>query len=449
MLKQLLILLFFSLPSLAAEKPNIIFIMADDLGYRDLGCYGQEKIQTPNLNRMAAEGMKFTQCYTGAPVCAPARSTLMTGQHSGHTRVRSNFGKGGVKGLGGGKGRVPLKPQDITVAEVLKKAGYVTGMMGKWGLGEPNTTGEPHKKGWDEFVGFLNQRRAHTYYPDYIWRNTEKYELPGNYEEPKTDYTHDIFTNESLKFIEKHHENPFFLYIPYCVPHDKFEIPSVGQYAVRSWSESEKVYAAMISRMDQGVGQILNLLKKLKIDEKTYVFFTSDNGAAKRWKNIDSSGALRGIKRDVYEGGIRVPMLVWAPGKVPAGQVNDLQWYFPDVLPTLTEIASAKLPENVDGVSVLPTLSGQTQDLDKRVLYWEFYEKAGSRATRFGDWKAVQYGMNKKPGKIELYNLKDDISESNDVSSDHPEIVSRVEEIFAREHKPSEHYIWGSRKTSK
>ena len=368
-------LLLLSLP--AADKPNIIFIMADDLGYTDLGCYGQEKIQTPNLNRMAAEGMKFTQCYTGAPVCAPARSTLMTGLHSGHTRVGSNFGKGGVKGLGGGNSRVPLKPEDATIAEVLKGAGYVTGMMGKWGLGEPGTSGTPEKKGWDEFVGFLNQRRAHTYYPDYIWRNTERYDLPGNLKKPKTDYTHDIFTNESLKFIEKHHDKPFFLYIPYCVPHDKYEIPSVDQYADQPWRASEKVYAAMISRMDKGVGKILNLLKKLEIDENTFVFFTSDNGAAKRWENIDSSGPLRGKKRDVYEGGIRVPMLVWAPSKVAAGKVNDLQWYFPDVLPTFADIASAKAPENIDGVSVFPSLSGQTQDLSKRAMYWEFYEKDG------------------------------------------------------------------------
>ena len=438
-------LVILSFTAFSADKPNIIFIMADDLGYRDLGCYGQEKIKTPNLNRMASEGMKFTQCYTGAPVCAPARSTLMTGQHSGHTRVRGNFGKGGVKGLGGAEGRVPLKEEDITVAQVLKSAGYVTGMMGKWGLGEPNTSGEPHKKGWDEFVGFLNQRRAHTYYPKYIWRNTEKYELPGNYKSPKTDYTHDIFTEESLKFIERNHKQSFFLYIPYCVPHNKYEIPSVGEYEDENWSDDEKVYAAMISRMDSGIGRILNLLKKLRIDKKTYVFFTSDNGAAKLWENIDSSGSLRGIKRDVYEGGIRVPMIAWAPDKIPAGKVSDLQWYFPDVLPTFAELASTEAPANVDGVSVVPFLHGQSQVLNDRVLYWEFYEKQGSRAVRFGDWKAVQYGMNKKPGKIELYNLKNDLSESEDIALKHPEIIARVEKIFEREHQPSEHYIWKSR----
>jgi len=440
---KLIYILSLSLCCLAAnEKPNIIFIMADDLGYTDIGCYGQEKIQTPNLNRMAAEGMKFTQCYTGAPVCAPARSTLMTGQHSGHTRVRGNFGKGGVKGLGGVNGRVPLKPEDTTIAEVLKEAGYVTGMMGKWGLGEPNTTGEPHKKGWDEFVGFLNQRRAHTYYPDYIWRNQDKWILKGNLEKPKTDYTHDIFTQESLNFIERNHQKPFFLYIPYCVPHDKFEIPSVGQYADKPWSQSEKVYAAMISRMDKGIGSIFSLLKKLKIDDNTYVFFTSDNGAAKRWENIDSSGPLKGIKRDVYEGGIRVPMLVWAPGKIAPGKVSPLRWYFPDVLPTLSELASGNTPQNIDGISIATTLNGQAQDLSKRVMYWEFYEKSGSRAVRFGDWKAVQYGMNNKPKSIELYNLANDISESNNLATSYPEMISKIKKIFTQEHQASEHYSW-------
>ncbi|MCM8530352.1 MAG: arylsulfatase [Lentisphaeraceae bacterium] len=437
-------LLLLSLP--AAQKPNIIFIMADDLGYTDLGCYGQDKINTPNLNQMAREGMKFTQAYSGSPVCAPARSTLMTGQHTGNTTVRSNTGKGGVVGLGGRAGRIPLGTKDVTVAQVLKEAGYVTGMMGKWGLGEPNTSGVPNKKGFDEFVGFLNQKRAHTYYPDYIWRNDQKWILEGNKEEPKTDYTHDIFTNESLSFIKRHQDKPFFLYIPFCVPHDDYEVPSLGEYKDKAWSQNEKAYAAMVSRMDTNIGKILDLLKELKIDENTYIFFTSDNGAAKRWKNIDSCGPLKGKKRDVYEGGIRVPMIVRAPGKIPANIVNDTPWYFPDVLPTLADIASTKSPKNIDGTSIAPTLKGQTQDLSKRIMYWEFYEKSGSRALRLGDWKAVQYGMNGKPKAIELYNLKNDIGETKNLAKNYPEKVAMALKVFKEYHTPSDHFMWKGKK---
>jgi len=257
----------------STERPNIIFIMADDLGYGDLGVYGQEVIQTPNIDQLAQDGLRFTQVYAGASVCAPSRSVLMTGQHSGNTTVRGNTGIGGVTGLTGKEGRVPLRAEDVTIAEVLKEAGYATGMTGKWGLGEPGTTGEPNDQGFDEWFGYLNQRRAHTYYPTYLWHNKEKVMLEGNLAEPKTDYTHDMITNFALDFIRDHQDQPFFLYLPYCIPHDDYEIPSVEPYADKPWTKTEKIFAAMITRMDGDVGQIMALLKELGIDESAGFFF--------------------------------------------------------------------------------------------------------------------------------------------------------------------------------
>ncbi|MBT5815586.1 MAG: sulfatase-like hydrolase/transferase, partial [Opitutales bacterium] len=287
-----------------SAKPNIIFIMADDMGYGDLGSYGQTVIQTPYLDKMAKEGLRFTNCYAGSTVCAPSRSVLMTGLHTGHTTVRGNFGKYGVVGLAGGNGRVPLNETDITVAEVLKDAGYTTGITGKWGLGEPNTSGHPNDQGFDEWFGYLNQRRAHSYYPDYIWKDQTKFDLPENRNDQKETYTHDLFTEFALDFIKRHERDPFFLYLPYTVPHSRYEIPDTAPYSKQPWSDDEKVHAAMITRLDRDIGAILKLLKDLKIDENTIVFFCSDNGAAERWEGrFDSSGVLQGRKRDMYEGG--------------------------------------------------------------------------------------------------------------------------------------------------
>lgn len=429
-----------------SKKPNVIFIMADDMGYADAGCYGQELISTPNIDKLAAEGMRFTQCYAGSAVCAPTRSVLMTGLHTGHTRIRGNFGAGGVVGLAGNKGRVPLKEEDFTIAEMLKDAGYVTGMVGKWGLGEPNTSGEPGKQGFDEFYGFLNQRRAHSYFPEYIWKDTVKVEFPENKDGKKVIYTHDLFAEYALDFIDRHNKEPFFLYVPLCIPHDRYEIPDVGIYENKDWSEDEKTYAAMMTRMDNSVGRILEQLKKLGIDDNTYVFFTSDNGASgksNKWGRFDSNAPLKGIKRDPYEGGIRVPMIVRNPQNIAAGNVNDQAWHFADVMPTLAEIANIPIPEKTDGESVLPVLHGKDYDFGERTFYWEFYEQNGWRATRFGDWKAIQHNMKKKePSAIELYNLKDDISETTNIAEKHPEIVAKAKQIFNDEHVPSEHYFW-------
>ena len=428
-------------------KPNIIFIMADDLGYSDLGCYGQELIKTPNIDRLAEEGMRFTQVYSGSAVCAPARSVLMTGLHTGHTRVRGNTGIGGVVGLAGVEGRIPLREEDITVAQLLQDAGYVTCMVGKWGLGDPNTSGVPNKKGFDEFYGFLNQRRAHTYFPDYIWHDTTRIELPGNKNGEWKEYTHELFADYALDFLERHKDEAFFLYLPFCIPHGNYEVPDQGSYSDMDWTEDEKAYAAMISRMDKNIGRIMEKLKDLKIDDNTYIFFTSDNGVsgtANAWLLFNSSSPLRGEKSDPYEGGIRAPMIVHHPGKIRAGQTSELVWYFADVMPTLAEIANVPIPGNIDGVSVLPTLLGGNQDRAQRYLYWEFYKKGGWRALRFGDWKAVQQGMNEEiPRAIELYNLKQDIGETTDLADEYPEIIKKVEELFKGAHTPTEEFVWG------
>jgi arylsulfatase A-like enzyme len=401
------------------SKPNIIWIMADDLGYGDLGSYAQAVIQTPHLDRMARGGLRFTQAYAGSTVCAPSRSVLMTGRHTGHTTVRGNSGR---------SGRFPLRDEDVTVAEVLKAAGYVTGMTGKWGLGEPGTTGVPNRQGFDEWFGYLNQAHAHDYYPTYLWRNQEKIVIEGNLDGRQETYSHDLFTEFALDFIRRHGrgERPFFLYLPYCIPHSKYQIPSTEPYTGRGWGTDATVHAAMVTRMDGDIGRIMALLAELNIDEKTIVFFCSDNGAAQRWEKVfDSSGPLRGRKRDMYEGGIRTPMIVRWPSRVPEGAASDQVWAFWDFLPTAAELAGVEPPEGIDGLSVLPALVGVRQpELAERFLYWEFFERGFHQAVRQGDWKAVRRG----PGEpLELYDLKNDPGEKRDVAADHPEVVARIE----------------------
>jgi arylsulfatase A-like enzyme len=412
--------------------------MADDMGFGDLGCYGQKLILTPHIDTLAKEGRAFSQVYAGCTVCAPSRSVLMTGLHMGHTRVRGNFAK--VGGFGPQK-RVPLEPEDVTVAELMKSAGYTTGMTGKWGLGEPGSTGVPNKQGFDAWFGYLNQRRAHTYYPTYLWKNEKKFPLPGNEDGKKKQYTHDMFTDFSLAFIKENQKRPFFLYLPYTVPHAKYEIPSVEPYQDKKWSDSEKVHAAMITRLDRDVGRIMALLGELKLDSRTIVFFCSDNGAANRWQGrFDSSGKLRGRKRDMYEGGLRTPMIVRWPDRVPAGTTdNDTIWSFADVLPTCVDLAGAKVPDGFacDGVSVLPSLLGKTQpELAERFLYWEFFERGFQQAARWKNWKAVKL---KRSGRLELYDLATDVSETKNVAAKHPDIVRTFEDylVKARSESPN------------
>lgn len=429
-------------------RPNIIFIMVDDMGYGDLGVYGQTHIKMPHIDQLAREGIRFTDVYAGSPVCAPSRSVLMTGQHTGHTRVRGNAGReggGGVKGIGGsGNWRIPLRPEDTTVAEVLQGAGYATGITGKWGLGEPGTAGVPTRQGFDEWLGLLNQRRAHSFYPEFIWRNEEKLVLEGNTgtrENYETEgvYVHDKFTDFALDFIRKHapEPDPFFLYVPYTIPHSRFQIPELAPYTRDTdWPKQAKYYASMLSRMDRDVGRILDLLKSEGIDGDTVVFFCSDNGAADRYEGVfDSSGALRGRKRDMYEGGLRTPMAVRWPGTIPAGGVSEAVWYFADVLPTLAEMAGVVAPDNIDGVSVLPSMFSKPQpELKERPLYWEFHERGFQQAARRGDWKAVRKAHDKP---LELYNLEADIGEQNNVADEHPDLVAWFDEFLRASRTPS------------
>ena len=425
------------------RQPNIIFILADDLGYGDLGCYGQEKIQTPRLDRMAAEGLRFTQCYAGATVCAPSRSCLMTGQHTGHTRVRGNE-------------RHPLLPADVTVAEVLKEAGYRTALIGKWGLGEPGTTGAPTKQGFDEFFGYTNQRHAHNYYPTYLWRNDEKVSLPNQV--PNEDkegagvatervvYSHDLFADEALAFLERNRRAPFFLYLALTLPHANneagkrgMEVPDPAPYSNVDWPEPDRNKAAMITRLDRDVGRVLDKLEELELDRNTIVFFTSDNGPHREGgANPDffsSSGPFRGIKRDLYEGGIRVPMIVRWPGEIQAGRVSEQVWAFWDFMPTAAELANAKTPPARDGLSVLPTLLDRPQIEQHRFLYWEFHEGGSKQAVRMGDWKAVRLSPDQP---IQLYDLRRDPGEKTDVAREHPRVLEEITEYLRTARTPSD-----------
>jgi len=416
-------------------RPNIIWIMADDLGYGDLGCYGQKEIRTPCIDRLAGEGMRFTQCYAGSTVCAPARCVLMTGKHTGHCRVRGNSAR-----LPESRESilVPLEPDDVTVAELLKGAGYATGICGKWGLGERGTTGVPNQQGFDQWLGFLNQRHAHGFYPEFIWENQNVRILDGNRGGHQGEWVHDLLTEFALRFIkESSAAGPFFLYVAYTIPHGRYEIPSDKPYSDRPWPQSVKNYAAMVTRMDRDVGRILAQLESLGIDRQTIVFFTSDNGAEiyyfRRSGEIDqyaailnSSGRLRGYKRDLTDGGIRVPMIVRWPGRVPAGAVNDYVWAFWDFLPTAAELAGVDPPEDVDGISVMPTLLGKQQETHE-FLYWEFFERGFQQAVRYDKWKAIRL---KQGQPLVLYDVTKDLGEEHDVAAQHPDVVARIEDYL-------------------
>jgi len=423
--------------------PNIVFIMADDLGYGELGCYGQKTLATPNIDRLAADGLRFTDCYAGSTVCAPSRCVLMTGLHTGHCRVRGNA-------------RVPLLPDDVTVAEVLKQAGYKTGIVGKWGLGEPNSTGLPNRQGFDYWFGYLNQRHAHNYYPEYLWRNEEKVPLEGNVAEggvasQRSQYSHELMTKEALGFLDRNHDGPFFLYVPFTLPHvnnertratgDGMEVPDYGIFADKDWPNPEKGRAAMIAMLDRDVGKIMDRIKDLGIDDQTIVFFTSDNGAQQEGGSkiafFESSGPLRGYKRDLYEGGIRVPMIVRWPGTIKPGRTSDFASGFWDFLPTAANLAGVSPPKDIDGISVLPTLLGKKQEGD-RFMYWEFHERGSSRAVRMGKWKAVQVGSPTAP--LELYDLTSDIGEKHDLAKSHPDIVSQISNYLNSARTESKHW---------
>jgi arylsulfatase A len=450
-------------PTAPADRlPNIVLIMADDLGFGDLGSYGQTKIKTPNLDRMAAEGMRFTQFYAGSPVCAPSRCVLMTGKHGGHAFIRNN------KALPT-EGQVPIPSGEVTIAELLKARGYATGAFGKWGLGFVGTEGDPNRQGFDLFYGYNCQREAHNYYPDHLWRNEQKIMLEGNNRGlTGKHYSHDLIEAEALKFIRANKDKPFFAYVPFTIPHQALQIPedSLAQY-VGKWDDPpydgknghlphptpRAAYAAMITRMDRSVGRILDLINRLGLDEKTLVIFTSDNGATFGRSRKEpspgrqdgtesfffgSTGRLRAFKGSVYEGGIRVPFIARWPGSIKAGSVSDLPAVFYDVLPTLCEITGAPVPKVADGLSILPTLTGEGEQRKHAFLFWDFTGQGGQQAVRMGDWKGVRRNLHRGNLRIELYNLTTDVGEMNDVAGQHPEIVKRIEKIMKDNHLPSQ-----------
>jgi len=411
------------------RRPNIVLILADDLGYGDLGCYGQRRIETPNLDRLAAEGVRFTQAYAGSTVCAPSRCALETGQHTGHARVRGN--------------RYPDQPlaaDELTVAKLLRWAGYRTGLFGKWSLGGLGTAGYPLRQGYEEFFGYFSQTHAHNYYPEHLLDNEQAYLLRGNFGAKRTEYAHDLFTERVLRFLEKSDGRPFFLHLAYTIPHannewgrdtgDGMEVPDYGPYGGRDWPRPEKGFAAMIWRMDRDIGRIMAKLGERGLAENTLIFFSSDNGphqeGGHRADFFASSGPLRGIKRDLYEGGIRVPMLAWWPGTIRPAQVSDHVWAFWDFLATCAELAGVAPPAGTDGISIVPTLTGGRQP-QHEYLYWEFHERGFHQAARLGPWKAVRFGRRRP---IELYNLEEDIGETHNIAARHPSVLRQMEEIL-------------------
>jgi len=414
--------------------PNIVLIMADDLGYGDLGCFGQREIETPQIDKLAAEGVRFTDHYSGSAVCAPSRCVLMTGLHTGHCYIRNNrplpF-----------EGNVPIPADSQTIAKLLRQAGYATACVGKWGLGYPGSEGDPIKQGFDLFFGYNCQRQAHSYYPPHLWRNDEKVILEGNLDGKQTQYSHDLLTAEALDFIRGHHARPFFLYVPYTIPHLQFQVPELGRYADKPWSENHKIQAAMISRMDRDVGRIVDLLGELGVDENTLVIFTSDNGphgSGGTLEQFGAAGPLRAKKGSLYEGGIRVPMVARWPGKIKPGTTSDLVSGFQDMLPTFAELASLAVPKPTDGISFVPTLLGQPDQKEHEYLYWEF---GSQRAVRLGHFKAVQSGAEKNPaGPIDLFDLAEDLGEQKNVAADHPEIIEKVRAVMNESHTYSEFF---------
>ena len=487
-MQLVLVMLTAMLLSTAADaartggKPNVIFILADDLGYGDLGAYGQQKIKTPNIDRIAAEGMKFTQFYSAQAVCAPARCGLMTGKHMGHADIRNNRG-----GVGpGGEGQEPLDADEVTIAELMKKHGYATGAFGKWGLGMVGTSGDPNKQGIDTFYGYNCQAEAHNFYPDHLWHNEKRVDLEGNDRSlTGKHYSHDLICEQALKFIRDHKDEPFFLYVPSTIPHLALQVPEddLAQYKGK-WEDPaydgkngylphphpRAAYAAMISLLDKEVGRIMSLVKELGLDDNTIIMFSSDNGPLwGRFGGTDSAffgsaGGLRASKGSLYEAGIRVPLVARWPGKIKPGTVTDHVAAFWDLMPTFMELIGERVPGElkIDGISFAPTLlgaPGRGEQKQHEFLYWEFTAYSGQQAVRMDDWKAIRVNMiptyrGNRGGNpprdpnlpkdqlppLELYNLKSDPGEQNNVAAKHPELIAKAQEIMKREHVPSKKF---------
>lgn len=435
----------------SAEPINIILINADDLGFGDLGCYGQKVIPTPSLDRMAREGMRFTQFYAGSTVCAPSRSVLMTGLHTGHTPVRGN----------GGKEQQTLPASSVTIAEVCKKHGYRTGLIGKWGLGEEETEGHPLNQGFDFFYGYLNQVHAHNHYPEFLWRNLQRQPLPNVVQKPpqqpnslggmakvKKVFANDRFIEETEAFLDENKSQPFFLYLALVLPHanneargmsgNGSESPNIGKFADKPWDEPSRGFAAMVSDVDLAVGKVLAKLEQLGIDERTLVLFTSDNGphqeAGHDLQLFNSSGGLRGTKRALYEGGIRVPFIARLPKKIAPNSISNHISYQADLLATISNVLGDTTQVETDGISFFPTLLGNKEEQQEHAyLYWEFYEQGSRQAVRFGNWKAIREPM--LTGDIQLYDLAVDEKEQTNLAANHAELVKKAAEMMDQAHR--------------
>ncbi|MGA9639050.1 arylsulfatase [Flavobacterium sp.] len=449
------------------SKPNVIYILADDLGIGDLSCYGQTKFETPNIDKLAASGIKFTQHYSGSAVCAPSRSSLITGQHTGHTSIRGNLERG--KDL---EGQVPMDGTEVTIADVFKKAGYATGAFGKWGLGFIDSEGDPLNQGFDEFYGYNCQRKAHRYFPPYLWHNKEKVFLKGNDYTNKITYAPDEIQKATLAFITKNKNKPFFAYVPFVLPHaeiispedavynafkgrfkeDKPFVmpndylsdygPNMVEYKYASQLAPHAVYATMVTHLDNYVGQIMARLDELGIADNTLVIFTSDNGPATEGgadpKFFNATLGMRGVKRDLYEGGIRAPFIAVWPHKIKGGTTSDLISAFWDMKPTFAEITNVKELGNTDGISLLPTFLGQKNQKQHPYMYWEFPQAGGRKAVRLENWKGVIYNIEKKENPaFELYDLSKDPFETKNLATQNPKIVAEMKAIMNKEHTDS------------
>ncbi len=439
-------------PAASASKPNIIYILADDLGYGDLSCYGQQRFSTPNLDAMAAEGLRFTSHYAGCTVSAPSRCSLMTGLHTGHTPIRGNQGER----IDGQTYDTPLPASYKTIAECLKEQNYVTGCVGKWGMGGPETEGHPNNQGFDYFYGHLGQGHAHFYYPKFMFENEQMITLNENPAEKKN-YSQDLFMEKAEKFITENKDKPFFLYFSVTIPHAELIVPDnelevfKGKYdEPKPWPAGQHyasefggqpypraAFATMVSRLDGDVGRIRTLLKELGIDQNTLIIFTSDNGPHLEGgadpNFFNSGGGYRGFKRDLYEGGVREPMIACWPSVIKAGRTTDHPSAFWDVLPTFCELTGAAIPEGLDGISFLPELKGEKQEKVHDYFYWEFHESP-SQAVRKGNWKAIRKHVNSDNPTVELYDLSTDKGETNDIAAAHPEVVAELTALMNSSH---------------
>ena len=442
------------------EQPlpvNVIYILADDLGYGDLGCYGQKLTKTPNIDRMAAQGMLFTQHYAGCTVSAPSRASLMTGLHTGHTQIRGNKE---VKP----EGQEPMRNETYTLGKLFKSKNYSTGIFGKWGLGYPGSESEPNSMGFDEFYGYNCQREAHTYYPAHLWHNREKVEFPDNYDNGRKTYSPELIHQQALDFIRENKSKPFFAMLTYTLPHAEINLPHDSIYQIYenmfdetpfngagNYFRSEKPhasFAAMVSQLDKYVGEIMDELKKQGLDKNTIVFFTSDNGPHNEGGAdpgfFNSSGPLKGIKRDLYEGGIRVPLIVWSPEFVKAGVKSDHISAFWDMMSTFAELTETTIPENFDGISFLPELLSQSKQQKHNFLYWEFHEQKGRQAIRQGDWKLIRQGISGEKGPwLELYNIKEDIHEDNNLAEKEQDKVKELTILMDNARTESQTFNFG------